>query len=199
MRSFLHVVAPLLFATLATTAAEAQPGAYASAPRPRTGLELGFGLQVGQISCESEGDFCDDFTEAGGLNLAAAYFVSPTFGITLDLWVMSHREDDFTLSHYVNTIGIKWRPIRALTLTAGVGAAHATLEYDGLFDASTTTDDAFAVMGAASLDLLRTRRFALSVEARFGTGFYGDSNDNDNPDVVARNAGIGVGFTFFGF
>jgi hypothetical protein len=185
--------------SLAPTAARAQPGAYPGAPRLRTGLELGIGLQVGEISCESEGDFCNDFTEAGGLNLNAAYFLSPKLAVALDLWAMSHREDDFTFTHFVNTIGLKLRPTPRLTLSAGLGSAHARLDYDGVIAASATSEDAFAIMGAASLDVIRGPRWALSVEARFGAGFYGDDNDNDTADVVGRNAGLGAAFTFFGF
>ena len=171
----------------------------ADARSTRIGLELAAGLQAGRIICESEGDFCNDFTEAGGLNLNASYFFSPTFGIAVDLWVMAHTEDDFTFAHYVNTIGLRWRPVPILTLAAGIGAAHATLEYDGAFQASVTSDDAFAIMAAAALDLVRARRWALSLEARFGNGFYGDEDDNGEADVIGRNVGVGVGVAFFGF
>jgi hypothetical protein len=184
---------------LASSAALAQPSYVEERSRPRVGLELGIGLQAGEIGCNSSGDYCDGFTEAGGLNLNASYFLTPTFGLALDLWGMSHRDDDFTFNHYVNTLGVKWRPVRFLTLSAGVGAAHATVEYDGLFMADTSTEDAFAVMGAISVDLLRGRHWALSVEGRVGKGFYGDDNDNDNPDVVGQNHGLGAAFTFFGF
>jgi hypothetical protein len=167
---------------------------------PRVGLELGFGLQAGKIFCESEGDFCNDFTEAGGLNLNAAWFLSPTFGLTADLWAMSHRDGDFTFTHYVNTVGVKWRPVPILTLTGGIGAAHATLDYHGIIVARATSENGFAIMGAAALDVVRSRRWALSVEARFGNGFYGEDKNNDgNADVVGRNVGVGAGFTFFGF
>jgi hypothetical protein len=196
MRTLLLVSA---LVAISAGAAQAQSAYSEGGPGPRVGLELGFGLQAGHIACESEGDFCDDFTEAGGLNLNAAYFLSPTFGIALDLWGMAHTEDDFTFSHYVNTIGIKWRPVPILTLSAGIGSAHASLKYDGAFQAEATSEDAFAIMGAASLDLIRGRHWALSVEARFGNGFYGDANDNDTADVVGRNVGIGLGLTFFRF
>ena len=204
MRNVL-VLACLLASSTLPSIAHAQPGA-APPPNPapaaapeRVGFELGAGLQAGRIVCESEGDFCNDFTEAGGLNLNAAYFLSPKFGITLDLWVMAHTEDDFTFAHYINTVGVKWRPVPILTLTGGIGSAHASLDYHGLFNASTTSENAFAVMGAVSLDLVRARRWALSVEARAGTGFYGDDNENGEADVVGRNVGLGVGLTIFGF
>ncbi|HWO19848.1 MAG TPA: hypothetical protein VNO30_13775 [Kofleriaceae bacterium] len=195
MRSLLIVSALLV---LSAGAAAAQPG-YEGGPRPRVGLELGFGLQAGEISCESEDNFCDDFTEAGGLNLNASYFLAPSFGIALDLWAMAHAEDDFTFAHYVNTIGVKWRPVPILTLSAGIGSAHATVDYNGLIDARYTSADAFAVMGAASLDLIRGRRFAFFVEARVGHGFYGDDNDNGTADIVGRNAGVGLGLSFIRF
>lgn len=181
---------------LTTTAALAE----APTRPPRVGLELGGGLQAGKIFCESEGNFCNNFTEAGGLNLNGAYFLSETFGLTADLWAMSHRDGDFTFTHYVNTVGVKWRPAPILTLTAGIGAAHATLDYHGLIVARATSDDGFAIMGAAALDVVRSRRWALSVEARFGNGFYGNDKNNDgHPDVTGRNVGVGAGFTFFGF
>lgn len=119
--------------------------------------------------------------------------------VAVDTIGRQSRSTRIVLTHYVNTIGVKWRPVRFLTLSAGVGAAHATVEYDGLFMADATTEDAFAVLGAVSLDLIRGNRWALSVEARVGKGFYGDDNDNDNPDVVGQNNGIGASFTFFGF
>jgi hypothetical protein len=196
MRSFLLVSALL---AISAGAAQAQPGYYEGGPRPRVGLELGFGLQAGHIACESEGDFCDGYTKAGGLNLNAAYFLSPSFGLALDLWAMARTEDNFTFTHYVNTIGIKWRPVPILTLSAGIGSAHATYDYDGVIQAQVTSGDAFAVMGAASLDLIGGRHWALSVEARFGNGFYGDDNDNGTADIVGRNVGFGVGLTFFRF
>lgn len=183
-----------LVTTVASTTAQAQP---AEERRPRQGLELGVGLQVGEIQCE--GDGCDDFTEAGGLNLNVSYMLSPTFGIALDLWGMTHREDDFTFSHYVNTIGVKWRPVPILTLAAGIGSAHASLEFDGGLDVSATSEDAFAVMGSVAVDLIRGRSWAFSVEGRVGAGFYGDDDDDGEADVVGRNVGIGAGFTFFGF
>ena len=173
--------------------------AHAEPPK-RLGLELGFGLQAGKIFCESEGNFCNDFTEAGGLNLNGSWFLSEKFGLTADLWAMSHRDGDFTFTHYVNTVGVKWRPVPILTLTAGIGAAHATLDYKGVIAARATSDDGFAIMGAAALDVVRSRRWALSVEARFGNGFYGEDKNNDgHADVIGRNVGVGAGFTFFGF
>jgi hypothetical protein len=194
--SVLMVVA----ASLARAQPPPPPPTIAPAPPPqRVGLELGIGAQLGKIICESEGDHCNDFTEAGGANLFAAYFFSPVFGITIDLWGMAHSDGDFLFAHYINTVGIKWRPVPIFTLTGGIGTAHATLDYNGLFEARYTSEDGFAIMGAAALDLVRSRRWAFSLEARIGTGFYGDEDDNGEADIVGRNLGVGVGFTVFGF
>lgn len=186
-----------LASLLVATTAFAQP-----APMPpRVGLELGIGLQGGKIYCEAQNGFCDNFTEAGGANLSASWFFSPTLGLTADLWAMTHREDDFTFTHYVNTVGVKWRPVPIVTLTLGVGAAHATLDYRGVLVAGrATSEDAPAIMGAASIDVIRARRWALSLEGRFGNGFYGDDDDNDGEaDIVGRNVGLGAAFTLYGF
>lgn len=196
MRSSLFVVAGLLFAA---------PAAFADSyavqqARPRVGLELGIGLQAGEVGCRSQGDFCEGFTEAGGLNLNASYFLTPGLGIGLDLWGMSHYEGNFSFNHYVNTFGIKLRPVRFLTLSAGVGMAHATIAYeDEMYSAAARSESAPAVMGAISLDLIRGNRWALSLEARVGKGFYGGDSDTGTPDVVGQNNGLGATFTFFRF
>jgi len=167
---------------------------------PRLGLELGGGLQGGKIYCRSEGTFCNGFTEAGGLDLNASYFLTPKLGLTVDLWAMAHTENNFTFTHFVNTVGVKWRPLPILTFQLGIGEAHATLDYNGAVVARATSDNGFAVMGGAALDVIRSRRWALSVEARFGNGFYGgDKNNDGKADIVGRNVGVGAGITFFGF
>jgi hypothetical protein len=174
--------------------------ATAATAEARTGLELAGGLQAGEISCRSEGDDCNGFTAAGGLALDTAYMLGPRFGLALDLWGMSHRKSDFTFSHYVNTLGVKVRPVQFLTLSAGLGAAHASVDYHGRFaDSRVTSDTAFAIMTAAAVDVLRSQRWALSVELRFGTGFYGKDDDERTEDIVGRNVGLGAAFTVFGF
>ena len=100
--------------------------------RPRVGLELGGGVWGGHMSCESENGSCSGLAAAGGANLEASWFFNPHFGITADAWVMAHTESSFTLAQYINTIGVKWRPISILTLHAGVGEAHATFRFSNL-------------------------------------------------------------------
>jgi hypothetical protein len=184
---------------LAQEPAPLPPSAPAPAARPeRTGLELALGLQGGRIFCEGQMGQCDGFTEAGGGNVTASWFMSPTLGIALDLWAMSHSDNGFTFTHYVNTVALRWRPLPIITLTAGIGEAHASLSHDNT-NLAITSDDAFAIMGAASVDVIRGRRWALALEARFGNGFYGDDNNDGMADIVGRNVGAGAHFALFGF
>lgn len=203
MRS-IHFMALWLFVPAVALAQEPPASAPAPMPAPvagsseRTGLELALGLQGGRIFCEGQMDQCDGFTEAGGGNLSASYFWSSTLGIAVDLWAMSHSDNGFTFTHYVNTVALRWRPVAILTLTGGVGSAHASLSHDST-QLGITSDDAFAILGAASLDVVRGRRWALAVEARFGNGFYGDEDEDGMADIVGRNVGVGAQFALFGF
>jgi hypothetical protein len=176
------------------------PPSAVPAPRPeRSGLELALGLQGGKIFCEGQMGQCDGFTEAGGGNLSLSYFFSPSLGVALDLWAMSHSDNGFTFTHYVNTVALRWRPLPIVTLSAGIGEAHASLSHDNT-NLAVESDDAFAIMGAASVDVIRGRRWALALEARFGNGFYGGDEDNDGmADIVGRNVGAGAHFAVFGF
>lgn len=192
-----HLLVTALSLVSATAFAQ-EPSAPNAGPPPRQGLELALGLQGGKIFCESQNGECDDFTEAGGGNVTASWFFGPKLGIALDLWAMSHRNDGFVFTHYVNTVALRWRPVPILTLTGGIGEAHASLSHENV-NLAVNSDDGFAIMGAISLDVIRGRRWALAVEARAGNGFYGDENMDDMADVVGRNVGVGAHLAVFGF
>ncbi len=193
---FASLVASVAVTLIATSPARAQP-MYAPGPPPRVGLELGVGIQAGNLFCSSaDSSKCNGATAAGGINLDASWFANPRLGLTGDIWAMAHTENNFTVSQVINTIGLKYRLVPVLYVQAGIGAAHAALSYGNSFTAQ--SDDAFAVMGAIGLDVVRGRRFALSIEARAGTGFYG-KNDNGQPQTEAKSTGIGATLTFFDF
>jgi hypothetical protein len=194
MRSSLALLA-LCLAMIATSPARAQPS-YEEA-HPREGLELGGGLQGGNMFCQSANpNDCNGATPAGGGDLQAGWFMSPSLGVVLDLWGMAHTENNFTIAQYVNTVDLKFRLNPILYLQGGIGAAHVTLSYGNLITGQ--SEDAFAVMGAVGLVVLRGHRFDLAIEGRFGTGFYNQDN-NGQAQTIARNAGIGAQLTFFGF
>lgn len=197
MRS-IHLACVLSLGLSLVPAVAFAQGPGAPSVRERTGLELALGLQGGRIFCEGQMGQCDGFTEAGGGNLSGSWFWSPTLGVALDLWAMSHRDNGFVFTHYVNTVALRWRPVPILTLSGGIGSAHASLSHENV-NLAVKSDDAFAILGAASLDLVRGDRWALAIEARFGNGFYGDSNEDGMADIVGRNVGAGAHFALFGF
>ncbi|HVK73579.1 MAG TPA: hypothetical protein VM734_09670 [Kofleriaceae bacterium] len=197
-RCSLVAVAAGAAVTLFAGSAAAQSGEAPPLP-PRVGWELGFGVYAGEINCENErGNFCDGVTEAGGFDLHASYFFSPKLGLTVDLWPMFHTEDDWTFTHTVAVVGLKWRPAPIFTFTAGVGSAQARLRYEGIVNLDAETETVPAVLFAAGLDLVRGKSFALEVQARAGIGFYEeDDTGNGEADVVGRNVGVGAALTFF--
>jgi hypothetical protein len=174
--------------------------AIAQTPPPaRQGLEGGAGLYGGEINCENEnGEFCDGVTEAGGFDLHASYFFNPKLGVTIDIWPMFHREDDWTFTHTIVSVGAKFRPVPILTLTGGIGSAQARLSYRGVINIDSETETVPAVMFAAALEIVRGKNFAIDLQARVGAGFYEeDENDNGEADIVGRNVGFGAALTFF--
>ncbi|MBK9035561.1 MAG: hypothetical protein IPL61_30610 [Myxococcales bacterium] len=194
------ITASLCVLGLATAGAAHAQGVSQPPPPPRVGWEFGLGLYGGEINCENEnGDFCDGVTEAGGFDLHASYFFGPRLGAYVDVWPMFHSEDNWTFTHNVVTVGVKYRPVPILTLTAGVGSAQARLRYKiGGLQGDAETDVVSAVLFAAGLEVLRGRRFAVDLQARAGIGFYSeDNNGNGDPDVVGRNLGLGAAITWF--
>jgi hypothetical protein len=193
MKLVLVAISVALTPTLA--AAQSAP----PAPPARVGIELGAGLYGGEIHCENEnGDFCDGVTEAGGFDLHANYFFSPKLGVSLDVWPMIHKDDDWTFTHTIVTVAAKWRPVPILTLTGGVGSAQAHLSYRGIVNLDSETDTVPSVMFAAALEVVRGPRFGIDLQARVGVGFYDeDNNDNGEADVTGKNLGVGVAATWF--
>jgi hypothetical protein len=165
------------------------------APRPRrVGWELDVAAQAGEINCS--GALCNDFREAGGLSAGATYMIGPRLGINGQIWGMAHSNDGWTVAQVITTVGVELRPFPILSLQAGVGHAHAHQSWD-FGNVAVGSDDAPAFMIGASLDVVRARTWALDVQLKFGTGFYDDEDGDGDPDVIARNIGLGVGVTFF--
>ncbi len=203
----LRTLAPSTFAlsalalsALATTAAAQAVSSPSPPPPARVGWELGFGIYGGEINCENEnGDFCDGMTEAGGIDLHANYFFTPTWGAYVDVFPMFHSEDNWTFTHNIVTAGLKWRPAPIFTFTAGLGSAQARLRYEvaGL-QGEAETEVVGAILIGGAVEVLRGRGFALDVQGRVGVGFYrDDDNGNGEADVAGRNVGVGAAITWF--
>ena len=197
MSSIIRHVAFTLVTVAAIAPVAAQPS-HRSEPRPRVGLEGGFGLYGGEINCEDQsGESCGGFNEAGGIDGHLTYMFAPTIGITFDVFPMFHTEDRWTFTHNVVTVGAKWRPAPIVSLTAGLGSAQASLHYDGAIQLDSRSDTGGALLLAAGVDVVRGRNWAIDLEVRAGFGFYGDDDNDGNADIVARNLGFGAAITWF--
>jgi len=165
-------------------------GAYYTPPPPdyRTGWNFGFGLGGGDISCE--GETCDGVTEAGSLTIQGGMMLQPRLRVLGDIWVMGHKEDNFTLTHSIVTGGLQYWLLNRLWLRGGIGVASAKLKYDGIFvDVEDRTENVLGISGGIGFEAYSKKSFALDVELRGGTGFY--------DDVKAHNAAFNVGVTWY--
>jgi hypothetical protein len=174
----------------------APPPTAVPAVPARVGLELDIGVQAGNLSCESPNGECDEFMEAGGIDVGATYMLRPGIGINGQVWAMGHTRDGWTISQVISTVGVELRPVPILSIQLGVGHAHASLSTDRIGGLTVSSDDAFAVMAGIGLDIVRAPHWAIDIHAKYGQGFYGDENDDGEADVTARNAGLGAGFTY---
>lgn len=189
-----------IVALFVSSFAHAQPAPPPPMPPPaipeRVGLELGGGVWGGHMECQSQNGRCDGLAAAGGADLEASWFFNPRWGVYADTWVMAHTENAFTISQEIGTAGLRWRPIPILTLQAGIGAAHASFSYGGVTVG--TSDTGGAVLAGAALDVFRAPRWALAVEARAASGFYGN-DANGMATIKGSNVGVGAELSFFGF
>jgi hypothetical protein len=174
--------------------AAAEPGPYyARSPDSlvRTCWNVGFGLGGGEISCSGPG--CEDVTEAGSLDVQLGRMLRPRLRAVLDVWGMAHREEDFKVNQTLVTAGFQYWVLSRLWLRGGVGLASAGFSYGGDLDEVDDTDDerhsTIGLAGGIGFEILSRPTFALDVELRGGTGFYGDRR--------ANNGAFAIGVTWY--
>ncbi len=184
------VVSAAALLTPAIAVADADPDAPNN---PRLGFYGGFALHGGNISCE--GANCGDFREAGGADGHAGYLFSDKLALHFDLWVMGSKQNDFTLSFSSATVGVRYWVMPIIFVQGGVGVGHATLRYDGLFEAQNDSDDVPVIQLGAGIELIRSKRWAMDLEAKVAWG--SSTNDDGDRDSTGRMVGAGVGFTWF--
>jgi hypothetical protein len=192
-----RAVLVIAFAIGAAGPAWAQPAApppapYAPEPEPtvREGLSFGVGLTVGSLVADC--DDCSETFEAGGVQGHAAWMVGPYFAIVGDLWVMVHAEGFLTVYQNLATAGARLWATPRLWLQGGLGVATAGYRWSGLFaDYEDRTASSPGIMVGAGFEVMHTRAFALSVELRYGTGFYSQEVGDDYV-IEGHSAGAGV-------
>lgn len=189
MKGFLSsiaIAAVLMIAGLGSATAEAPAGS----PAAREGLLLGVGLGLGEISCS--GERCNGVTEAAGIDVHVGSMVGSRAAFGVELWVMAHNADGFTLTHAIGTVGMRYWLLPRLWIQGGAGVAQGRRRYDArVIELQDQTDYVPAIMGAAGYELVVGRRFAMDLQLRGGTGFY--SSDT----IRAHNVAVGLGFTWY--
>lgn len=182
----------------APAVAAAQENASVPSQHPHVGLFGGFGLHAGNLSCS--GDNCgDEFRKAGGFDAHIGWGLSAKFGIIGDFYLLTSKEENLTITQSIGTVGVRYWIVPILWVQAGVGGASASYRYDGPlgFTLEGHTDNVAAVAAAIGVEVVKGKHFALDVEARIGYGFYGDENNDDQPDDTGRSSSLGVGLTWF--
>jgi hypothetical protein len=181
----LIVIASLL---TTTTIVAAQP---TRAPgTERHGVFFGGTLTAGEISCD--GDDCGGFREAGGLAGHIGFMIGPRFGLLFDAWAQTSSDDDVALTFITATVNARLWLADILWVQGGIGSGHARLDVGPFAGRS---DNVPVGMLAVGVELVRSRNWALDLQAKLAQG---SSTDDDGDEVsTGRSAGIGVSLTYF--
>lgn len=168
---------------------------YGEEEAEREGLAFGVGLTAGHLELAvgaCPGGECQGITEAAGLNVQLGMFLTPKLAIEGELWGMGHMEEGLFVSQAIATVGPKlWLGDR-FWIKGGAGVARAGFRYDtpvGDFDDA--TDYVFAASAATGFELISTDDFALDLQLRGGSGFFGTA------DTRIRNLAVGLGVNWY--
>jgi hypothetical protein len=177
-----------LILTSTTAIAAAQPTQAPSTERH--GVFFGGTLTAGEISCD--GNDCGGFREAGGAAGHIGYMIGPRFGVLFDAWAQTSSDDDVALTFVTATVNARLWLANILWVQGGIGNGHARLDVGPFAGRS---DNVPVGMLAAGIELVRSRNWALDLQAKIAQG----SSTDDDGDAVStgRSAGIGVSLTYF--
>ncbi len=162
-------------------------------PAYRSGLVIGASVDGGDMGCQTKnGDDCGNGShDAGGISVHAGGMVAPSLAVLGEVWGMAHTEDALTASQVLVTANLRGWVAPRLWLQGGLGVARSEISYkNGAFMATDESDTVPAFDAAIGVEVLRSRAFALDIEARTGTGFY-------EGNARVYNAALGVGVSWF--
>ena len=115
-----------------------------------------------------------------------------------DVWVMAHTEDRLTISQTLVTAAIQLWLTPRLWVKGGVGAAHASYDWDGgLVQLSDRSDDVPGFMVAAGYELASRPTFAIDLQLRYGTGLYSTDGNDEEYEIAAHNASVSIGLNWY--
>lgn len=173
-------IASSLGALLGTLIAAAAP---AAADDSRIGPSIGVGVGVARSSCE---DTDCSGAGAGTLDLHLGMLFSARLGVMLDVWGMSDRGDDASVTHGIVTVGPRVWLLSSIWLGAGLGIGRARIEPVDVDVASRTSWDP-AWVAAAGWELIQVDDFAFDVQLRASESSF--SADKDRVSVIGLSLG----------
>jgi hypothetical protein len=171
-------------------------GGYPPPPPPppprsgmyRSGLVLGLGIGLGNISAQNCGDIC-------GVGFAGEFHIgvmlNPRLALMGDFLLDTHSipNSDGTLVNTVYTIAAQYWVTDFVWLKGGVGGANIQIQSKSS-NLVYTDESGLGLMGGAGVEVLQMGNFALDLQLRLSHGFY--SIDGD-----ATTAAFLVGFNWY--
>ena len=184
----MRTIAVLALVLSSARVAAAQPAA-APEETVRRGLSLGVGLTLGSLVAD-----CPDCGDAlsGGVQFHAGWMPRPYLMIIGEDWLMARSDGFVTIYQNLATAGARVWATRRLWLQGGVGLATAGYRSEGLFDQpEELTAHRPGFMIGAGFEAIRRPVFALSLELRYGTGFYSREMGTDHA-MGGHSVGLGA-------
>jgi hypothetical protein len=154
------------------------PGYYPTAYR--SGVVAGLGVGVGALNADACGSDC-----GGGLSLEGHLggMIDPRMALMFDAWAIFHSNPEFnsttTSGIYTGALQFWLAPI--VWLKGGLGVGNTHIDEPGVRLGSAT---AFAMMGAAGVELVHTGFFALDLQGRVGHTFFSNADGGPVTDVA---------------
>jgi hypothetical protein len=151
----------------------------------RHGFMAGFSIGAGSMvpdcdGCDSESGIAVD-GHLGGM-------LSPRFALMWDGSVVAHTEDNLTLFSTVNAVAAQYWATPKVWIKGGLGFGRLSIS-DDTGDTLAESDTAASVLGAAGVEVMQSRTFALDISLRFAVTAYEDAN--------LTNVALNVGFNWF--
>jgi hypothetical protein len=189
------IVAALLCGTASTASAQyyGRPRHYYvspyGGPAYRSGLVIGGGIGFGTLSADQCGDLC-----GGALSLEGHIggMVDPRMALMFDAWTTIHPipGSDGQTTNTLYTGALQFWPAPIVWLKGGVGLGNTQISSNSV---GTITDaTAFALLGAAGVEIVQSGWFALDLQARLGHTFYAQAEGGP-----ITNFAFMVGFNWY--
>lgn len=152
---------------------------------------FGASLGVGSLWCQREGDTCPrEESGARGVTLHGGMLISSDVAALAELWLTYDDDARIRVTHGIAGLALRIWPIgHRFWIQGGFGVARGAIDYQDDV-ALTRSEFVPAVTGAAGLELISRRRFAIDLALRAGSGVYTEI-------VKVQNVTVGLGFNWY--